>query len=190
MSVRELETKISTIKNSDEYVRLLIRNRGPLEERRLRELNIRINAFEVQLNALTAATTAAIASSAPFKPSLITRGLPQSKTNAKSAVAVAAVHQQAAATKAHTGLRPAPIRPGRKVGGFMNPAVGEAEPTYKPVEPVNTGKFGMKPRGATVGQLKASVDGKFGRTEIPLPAPPTAIHDGFVDGDDDFGMDV
>jgi hypothetical protein len=179
MSVRELEVKINTIKDSDEYVKLLTRNRGPLEERRLRELDMRMKAFQVQLGALQAAEKSANASSTPFRPALVTRGLPQARSNAKSAVAQAAIQQQAAAHRVHVGLKPAPLRPGQRIGGFMNPAVGVAEPAHAPVAKPETGKFGMKPRGSTVGQIKADINAKYNRTENPLPAPIESIFDEF-----------
>jgi hypothetical protein len=51
-TVESLNDKINAIKTSIEYQTLIVKHRGPLDERRLRELNLRINAFENQKKAL------------------------------------------------------------------------------------------------------------------------------------------
>jgi hypothetical protein len=56
-TIDSLEEKIRTIKLGTEYQNLVTKHRGPLEERRLRELNMRINAFETQKKSSQPAST-------------------------------------------------------------------------------------------------------------------------------------
>jgi hypothetical protein len=51
-TIESLDEKIYNIKMGIEYKSLVIKHRGPLEDRRLRELNMRIDAFETQKRGL------------------------------------------------------------------------------------------------------------------------------------------
>jgi hypothetical protein len=52
-TIENLESKIRAIRESSEYVSLVTKHRGPMDDRRLTELNMRINTYETQKRELT-----------------------------------------------------------------------------------------------------------------------------------------
>ena len=144
-TIEELDQQIEAFKTSDEYTTLIIKHRGPLEDRRLAELNLRINALENQKKMLMASTPAGrarLVQAAPLKakthsaPKISREGVVKAKPNS------AAPLGRIQGIKKPVAPKPEPIKPEVKRGwmpaGFKKAAAPLAPTPQRSVENVSS----------------------------------------------------